>query len=96
MRFTELDLSEPLQKAINALGYEETTPIQTQAIPPALQRCDIVGCAQTGTGKTLAFLLPALERLLRDPAKTRNPRVVVLEPTRELVIQVAGETRKLA
>jgi len=96
MRFTELDLSEPLQKAINALGYEETTPIQTQAIPPALQRCDIVGCAQTGTGKTLAFLLPALERLLRDPAKTKNPRVVVLEPTRELVIQVAGETRKLA
>jgi len=96
MRFTELDLSEPLQKAINALGYEETTPIQTQAIPPALQRCDIVGCAQTGTGKTLAFLLPALERLLRDPGKTKNPRVVVLEPTRELVIQVAGETRKLA
>jgi len=96
MRFTELDLSEPLQKAINALGYEETTPIQTQAIPPALQRCDIVGCAQTGTGKTLAFLLPALERLLQDPSKTKNPRVVVLEPTRELVIQVAGETRKLA
>jgi len=96
MRFTELDLSEPLQKAINALGYEETTPIQTQVIPPALQRCDIVGCAQTGTGKTLAFLLPALDRLLRDPAKTKNPRVVVLEPTRELVIQVAGETRKLA
>jgi ATP-dependent RNA helicase RhlE len=96
MRFTELDLSEPLQKAIVTLGYEETTPIQTQAIPPALQSCDIVGCAQTGTGKTLAFLLPALERLLREPAKTRNPRVVVLEPTRELVIQVAGETRKLA
>jgi len=96
MRFTELDLSEPLQKAIKTLGYEETTPIQTQAIPPALQICDIVGCAQTGTGKTLAFLLPALERLLRDPGKTKNPRVVVLEPTRELVIQVAGETRKLA
>jgi len=96
MRFTELDLSEPLQKAISALGYEETTPIQTQAIPPSLQKRDIVGCAQTGTGKTLAFLLPALERLLRDPARTKNPRVVVLEPTRELVIQVAGETRKLA
>jgi len=96
MRFTELDLSEPLQEAISALGYEETTPIQTQAIPLGLQRCDIVGCAQTGTGKTLAFLLPALERLLRDQAKTKNPRVVVLEPTRELVIQVAGEARKLA
>jgi ATP-dependent RNA helicase RhlE len=96
MRFTELDLSEPLQKAISALGYEETTPIQTQAIPPGLQGSDIVGCAQTGTGKTLAFVLPALERLLRDQTKTRNPRVVVLEPTRELAIQVAGEVRKLA
>jgi ATP-dependent RNA helicase RhlE len=96
MRFTELDLSEPLQEAISALGYEETTPIQTQAIPPGLQRRDIVGCAQTGTGKTVAFILPALERLLREQAKTRNPRVVVLVPTRELVIQVAGETQKLA
>ncbi|MBU0703782.1 MAG: DEAD/DEAH box helicase [Chloroflexi bacterium] len=96
MRFTELDLSKPLQEAISGLGYEETTPIQTQAIPPGLQRRDIVGCAQTGTGKTLAFLLPALEHLLREQAQTRNPRVVVLEPTRELVIQVAGEARKLA
>jgi ATP-dependent RNA helicase RhlE len=96
MRFTELDLSEPLQETINALGYKKMTPIQTQAIPPGLQRCDIVGCAQTGTGKTLAFLLPALEHLLRDQTKTKNPRVVILEPTRELVIQVAGETRKLA
>jgi len=96
MRFTELDLSKPLQQAINALQYEETTPIQTQAIPPGLHRRDIVGCAQTGTGKTLAFLLPALDRLLRDQAKTKNPRVMVLEPTRELAIQVAGETQKLA
>jgi ATP-dependent RNA helicase RhlE len=96
MRFTELDLSEPLQMAIGALGYEETTPIQTRAIPPGLQRRDIVGCAQTGTGKTLAFVLPALEHLLRDQTQTKNPRVVVLEPTRELAIQVAGETRKLA
>jgi len=96
MRFTELDLSKPLQQAIDALQYEETTPIQTQAIPPGLQRRDIVGCAQTGTGKTLAFLLPALDRLLRDQDKTKNPRVMVLEPTRELAIQVAGETEKLA
>ncbi len=96
MRFTELDLSSPLQKAIRGLGYEEMTPIQTQAIPPGLQRRDIVGCAQTGTGKTLAFLLPALEHLLGNHAKTQNPRVVVLEPTRELVIQVTGEARKLA
>ena len=96
MRFTELELSKSLQEAIAALGYQETTPIQAQGIPPALQRRDIVGCAQTGTGKTLAFVLPALEHLLRDQNKTKNPRVAVLEPTRELVIQVAGETQKLA
>ena len=94
MRFTELDLCEPLQEAIRVLGYEEMTPVQVQTIPPAMQSRDVVGCAQTGTGKTLAFLLPALDRLLRDPARPRNPRVVVLEPTRELVIQVAGETQQ--
>ena len=95
MRFTELDFSPPLQQTIRSLGYEELTPIQIQAIPPGLQKRDVVGCAQTGTGKTLAFLLPALDSLLREPAKTKNPRVVVLEPTRELAIQVAGETQKL-
>ncbi len=95
MRFTELDLSKPLQEAISGLGYEETTPIQTQAISPGLQGRDIVGCAQTGTGKTLAFLLPALDRLLRNQTETSRPRVVVLEPTRELAIQIAGEARKL-
>ncbi|MCP4544560.1 MAG: DEAD/DEAH box helicase [Chloroflexi bacterium] len=96
MRFTELNLSTPLQKAISKLGYEEMTPIQAQAIPPSLQRRDIVGCAQTGTGKTLAFLLPGLEHLLQNQAKIKNPRVVILEPTRELVIQVAGEAQKLS
>ena len=97
MRFFELGLSEPLQRATSAQGYEETTPIQTQAIPFALAGRDIVGCAQTGTGKTLAFALPALEYLLRDQAKAKakRPRVVILGPTRELVIQVAGEIRKL-
>jgi ATP-dependent RNA helicase RhlE len=95
MRFTEFQLSEPLQEAIRAQGFEEATPIQVLAIPPALQGRDIVGCAQTGTGKTLAFILPALEHLLQDGARPANPRVVILEPTRELVIQVTGETRKL-
>jgi ATP-dependent RNA helicase RhlE len=83
-----------MQEAVSALGYEEPTPIQVQAIPPAMEGRDIVGCAQTGTGKTLAFLLPAL-RHLQDGQKTKNPRVVVLTPTRELTIQVAGEARKL-
>ena len=96
MRFTELDLSKPLQEAIRGLGYEEMTPVQIQAIPPGLKRHDIVGCAPTGTGKTLAFILPALEHLLQDRARTKNPRVVILEPTRELAIQVTGEAQKLA
>jgi ATP-dependent RNA helicase RhlE len=95
MRFTEFNLSKTLQKAVRNLGYEETTPVQTQAIPPALRGRDIVGCAPTGTGKTLAFLLPALEHLLQNPSKTKSPRVVILEPTRELAIQIAGEARKL-
>ena len=96
MRFTEFDISEPLLKAISALGYEETTPVQTQALHPGLQGRDIVASAQTGTGKTLAFLVPALEHLLRDETKTKRPRVVVMVPTRELAIQVAGEAQKLA
>ncbi|MCK6623951.1 MAG: DEAD/DEAH box helicase [Anaerolineae bacterium] len=96
MQFTQLNLSEPLQKAIAALGFEEMTPIQAEAIPPALEGHDLIGCAQTGTGKTIAFLLPALERLQQNSGKTKNPRLVILAPTRELVIQVTEQARKLA
>jgi len=96
MRFTELELSESLQKGVHALGYENPTPIQIQAIPPAMSGRDVVGCAQTGTGKTAAFVLPALEHLLRNPTETKNPRVLILTPTRELCIQVAEEARELA
>jgi ATP-dependent RNA helicase RhlE len=97
VRFTDLSLSAALQKGVSAMGYEEATPIQAQAIPTGLQGHDIVGCAQTGTGKTAAFLLPALERLLQDKgSKLKTPRLLILEPTRELVIQVAEHARKLA
>ncbi len=96
MQFKELDLSQSLQKSIAALGFEEATPIQAQAIPPALEGNDIIGCAQTGTGKTVAFLLPALQQLIRNQRKTKHPRVVILAPTRELVIQVTDQARKLA
>ncbi len=96
MYFSELKLSKSLQEAVSAAGYEEATPIQEQAIPPALEGRDLIGCAQTGTGKTAAFLLPALQQLELDQRKTKNPRVVVLAPTRELVIQVTDEARKLA
>jgi len=96
MRFTEFELHEQLQQNIKSQGFDESTPVQAKAIPPALQRRDIVASAQTGTGKTLAFLLPAFERLLQEPMKTKNPRVVILEPTRELAIQVEGEAHKLS
>jgi len=96
MQFTEFELNRSLQESIRAMGYEETTPIQTEAIPPGLARRDVVGCAQTGTGKTLAFVLPALEHLLQQPDRPKNPRLLVLEPTRELALQVTDETVKLA
>jgi ATP-dependent RNA helicase RhlE len=96
MHFNELNLNEALQKAVSAMGFVELTPIQAEAIPPGLQGRDLIGCAQTGTGKTLAFLLPALERLLQDPTKTKNPRFIIIAPTRELVIQVTEQARKVA
>ena len=96
MRFTELQLSTSLETAVRELGYEAPTPIQEQAIPPALSGRDIVGCAQTGTGKAAAFVLPALHHLLSNPANSRNPRVLILTPTRELTIQVAEDARDLA
>jgi ATP-dependent RNA helicase RhlE len=96
MRFTKFDLKDSLQEAVARMGYEETTPVQAATIPLGLEQRDITGCAPTGTGKTLAFLLPALQRLLENPAKTKKkPRILVLEPTRELAIQVEREARKL-
>jgi len=96
MHFSEFKLNKPLQKAAGSMGYKEATPIQAQAIPPGLEGRDIIGCAQTGTGKTAAFLLPALQHMLDNERKTKNPRVVVLAPTRELVIQVTDHAQKLA
>lgn len=96
MYFSDLNLNKSLQDAVGAMGYIETTPIQAEAIPPGLEGRDLIGCAQTGTGKTAAFLLPALQKLIQDQRETKHPRVVILAPTRELVIQVAGEARKLA
>ena len=84
--FSELPLLPKVQKAIEAVGYETPTPIQAQVIPYLLQGRDILGVAQTGTGKTAAFALPILSNL---DMKTRNPRVLCLAPTRELAIQVA-------
>ncbi|QDS87657.1 ATP-dependent RNA helicase RhlE [Rosistilla ulvae] len=88
--FQELDLIAPLQRALADENYEIPTPIQAQTIPAALDQRDVLGCAQTGTGKTAAFALPILNRLGAEPRKTQpgRPMVLVLAPTRELAIQI--------
>ncbi|MBV8471999.1 MAG: DEAD/DEAH box helicase, partial [Hyphomicrobiales bacterium] len=88
MRFDELGLSEKVLNAVQASGYETPTPIQAQAIPHALQGRDVLGIAQTGTGKTAAFTLPMLSLLEKGRARARMPRTLILEPTRELAAQV--------
>ena len=92
MTFNELNLSAPLLRAITEAGYETPSPIQAKAIPPVLEGRDLMGCAQTGTGKTAAFALPMLDRL--NAAKPRKPgaiRALILTPTRELALQI-GES----
>jgi len=88
MSFAELGLSPKVLAAVEAAGYSEPTPIQAQAIPHILQRRDVLGIAQTGTGKTASFTLPMLTRLEQGRARARMPRTLILEPTRELAAQV--------
>jgi superfamily II DNA/RNA helicase len=88
MSFDELGLSDKVQQAVSAAGYTEPTPIQAQAIPYVLSRRDVLGIAQTGTGKTAAFVLPMLTLLESGRARARMPRTLILEPTRELAAQV--------
>jgi superfamily II DNA/RNA helicase len=88
MTFQDLGLSDKVLKAVEASGYTTPTPIQAQAIPHALTGRDILGIAQTGTGKTAAFVLPMLSRLESGRARARMPRTLILEPTRELAAQV--------
>ncbi|WP_375569500.1 DEAD/DEAH box helicase [Ahrensia marina] len=89
MSFSTLGLSQKVLSAIDAAGYSEPTPIQAQAIPHVLERKDVLGLAQTGTGKTAAFSLPILTLLERGRARARMPRSLVIAPTRELAAQVA-------
>jgi ATP-dependent RNA helicase RhlE len=93
--FTELGLAKPLLRALDAQGYTNPTPIQAQAIPTVMEGRDLLGIAQTGTGKTAAFALPILHRLAADPkpAPRRGCRCLVLSPTRELASQIAESFR---
>lgn len=88
-KFTDLDLDPRVLKAVEEAGYETPTPIQAQAIPHALQGRDVLGIAQTGTGKTASFTLPMITMLGKGRARARMPRSLVLAPTRELAAQVA-------
>src|SRR5512134_3170923 len=88
MSFSHLGLSDKVQAAVAASGYTTPTPIQQQAIPHVLARRDVLGIAQTGTGKTAAFVLPMITRLEKGRARARMPRTLILEPTRELAAQV--------
>ncbi len=91
MAFKKLDLIDPILKALIAEGYTTPTPIQQQSIPLILERRDLLGCAQTGTGKTAAFAIPILQILYQDKQEDRGPRkikVLILTPTRELAIQI--------
>ncbi len=92
-KFDVLDLNPNILRAVEEMGFEEMSPIQAKAIPVLLEGKDVIGQAQTGTGKTAAFGIPLLQRI--NP-KERHLQAVVLCPTRELAIQVAEEIRKLA
>lgn len=92
--FSDLGLSNPILKAIEEAGYTTPTPIQLQAIPPVLMGQDVLGCAQTGTGKTASFTLPMIEILAKGRARARMPRSLILTPTRELAAQVADNFEK--
>ena len=94
MSFADLGLSDELLSAVTDAGYTEPTPIQAQAIPSVLMMRDLIGVAQTGTGKTAAFVLPMIDILAHGRSRARMPRSLILEPTRELAAQVAENFEK--
>jgi superfamily II DNA/RNA helicase len=94
MPFADLGLSDELLQAVTDAGYTEPTPIQAAAIPPVLMMRDLIGIAQTGTGKTASFVLPMIDILAQGRSRARMPRSLILEPTRELAAQVAENFEK--
>ncbi len=89
MDFKSLGLGQETLRAVEDAGYQHPTPIQEKAIPVILQGRDVLGCAQTGTGKTASFTLPMIDILSTVRARTRMPRSLILTPTRELAIQIS-------
>src|SRR5262249_49163182 len=98
MEFRDLDLPREVHEGIEAAGFTTTTPIQEAALPVALRGKDVAGQAQTGTGKTAAFLIATFTRLLRHPpsgTRQASPRALIIAPTRELVVQIDADARQL-
>jgi superfamily II DNA/RNA helicase len=93
MKFSELNLHASLMEGLDAMGFEEATPIQQQSIPALIEGRDIIGCAQTGTGKTAAFLIPVIEHVLKS--KNTGVKALVIAPTRELAIQIDQQLQGL-
>jgi ATP-dependent RNA helicase RhlE len=99
MRFEDLHIIDPLLKALKQRNYTEPTPIQQKAIPPVLERRDLIACAQTGTGKTAAFALPIIQLIHKIESQKRQPtqiRSLIITPTRELAIQISDNIREYA
>ena len=96
LKFSDLGLSDELSRAVADLGYTSPTPIQEKSIPIVLMGRDILGSAQTGTGKTASFTLPMIDILASGRAKARLPRSLILAPTRELAAQVADSFEKFS
>ena len=89
MTFKDLNITEPILKAIEEKGYANPTPIQVKAIPAALTGKDILGCAQTGTGKTAAFAIPIIQHLQALKNRDKSIKALILTPTRELALQIS-------
>ena len=93
LRFQDLSVSKEIQKAIADMGFEEMTPIQSQTIQPIMDGRDVIGQAQTGTGKTVAFAIPIVEAI---KPRIKSPQAIILCPTRELAIQVSEEIKRVS
>jgi superfamily II DNA/RNA helicase len=88
LKFSELKLSGPVMEGVEAMGFEQPSPIQERAIPIILEGHDLIACAQTGTGKTAAFLLPLMHHIIHDPNRDKGIKALIVAPTRELAIQI--------
>ncbi|HMM12603.1 MAG TPA: DEAD/DEAH box helicase [Bacteroidales bacterium] len=96
MKFSDFGLAEPLVEGLDAIGFEKPTPVQEQAIPIIMQKRDLIACAQTGTGKTAAFLLPVIDAIIKESAPGNSIKALIIAPTRELAIQIDQQLQGLA